>query len=164
MILKKNQSGRSMVEMLGVLAIIGVLSVAAIAGYRYAMNKKTANDIMHEVLIEAIYVAPQLENHGDLKLQNETLTTGHTVQTGYVRENLKDTYNFFITVEGVSSAVCREIARAEWREPYDIAVVATAGDDVYVGPESCGENENVDIDFMFDGGLKGEKSTCSWEE
>ena len=35
----KNQCGRSMVEMLGVLAIIGVLSVGGIAGYRTAMEK-----------------------------------------------------------------------------------------------------------------------------
>ena len=33
--------GRSMVEMLGVLAIIGVLSVGAIAGYSKAMMKVT---------------------------------------------------------------------------------------------------------------------------
>ena len=32
-------AGRSMVEMLGVLAIIGVLSVGAIAGYSKAMMK-----------------------------------------------------------------------------------------------------------------------------
>ena len=37
------QSGRSMVEMLGVLAIIGVLSVGAIAGYRKAMFKYKLN-------------------------------------------------------------------------------------------------------------------------
>ena len=30
----KNESGRSMVEMLGVLAIIGVLSVGGISGYK----------------------------------------------------------------------------------------------------------------------------------
>ena len=36
---KKSQSGRSMVEMLGVLAIIGVLSVGGIAGYSKAMEK-----------------------------------------------------------------------------------------------------------------------------
>ena len=33
------ESGRSMIEMLGVLAIIGVLSVGGIAGYSQAMNK-----------------------------------------------------------------------------------------------------------------------------
>ena len=39
----KSQSGRSMVEMLGVLAIIGVLSVGAIAGYSKAMMKYKLN-------------------------------------------------------------------------------------------------------------------------
>ena len=37
------QSGRSMVEMLGVLAIIGVLSVGAISGYSKAMDKYKLN-------------------------------------------------------------------------------------------------------------------------
>ena len=36
---KNDQSGRSMVEMLGVLAIIGVLSVGGISGYSKAMAK-----------------------------------------------------------------------------------------------------------------------------
>ena len=43
------QSGRSMIEMLGVLAIIGVLSVGGIAGYSQAMSKfkvtKTSDQI-----------------------------------------------------------------------------------------------------------------------
>ena len=41
--MKFYQSGRSMVEMLGVLAIIGVLSVGAIAGYSKAMMKYKLN-------------------------------------------------------------------------------------------------------------------------
>lgn len=40
---KINQFGRSMVEMLGVLAIIGVLSVGSIAGYSTAMRKYRLN-------------------------------------------------------------------------------------------------------------------------
>ena len=39
----KSENGRSMVEMLGVLAIIGVLSVGAIAGYSKAMFKYKLN-------------------------------------------------------------------------------------------------------------------------
>jgi len=38
-VFKSNQEGRSMVEMLGVLAIIGVLSVGGISGYSKAMAK-----------------------------------------------------------------------------------------------------------------------------
>ena len=42
-LIKFNEIGRSMVEMLGVLAIIGVLSVGAIAGYSKAMMKYKLN-------------------------------------------------------------------------------------------------------------------------
>ena len=42
---KKSQSGRSMVEMLGVLAIIGVLSVGGIAGYSLSMRRHRANQM-----------------------------------------------------------------------------------------------------------------------
>ena len=49
-----NESGRSMVEMLGVLAIIGVLSIGGIAGYTMAMNKVRANEIVGAVVQAAI--------------------------------------------------------------------------------------------------------------
>ena len=45
-LLNKTQSGRSMVEMLGVLAIIGVLSVGGIAGYSKAMFKYKVNQTL----------------------------------------------------------------------------------------------------------------------
>ena len=46
---KFNENGRSMVEMLGVLAIIGVLSVGGIAGYSKAMNKYKINKTTDQV-------------------------------------------------------------------------------------------------------------------
>ena len=50
---KNEQTGRSMIEMLGVLAIVGVLSVGGIAGYSKAMAKfkigKTQDQIMNIV-------------------------------------------------------------------------------------------------------------------
>ena len=46
---KKSQSGRSMVEMLGVLAIIGVLSVGGIAGYTLSMRRHRANQVVDYV-------------------------------------------------------------------------------------------------------------------
>ncbi|MBR2136928.1 MAG: hypothetical protein IJ852_03070 [Alphaproteobacteria bacterium] len=44
-----NQNGRSMIEMLGVLAIIGVLSVGGIAGYSKAMQKYRVNKTADQV-------------------------------------------------------------------------------------------------------------------
>lgn len=46
---KSEQSGRSMVEMLGVLAIIGVLSVGGIAGYSKAMAKFKTSKALDQV-------------------------------------------------------------------------------------------------------------------
>lgn len=46
---KKSESGRSMVEMLGVLAIIGVLSVGGIAGYSLSMRRHRANQVVDYV-------------------------------------------------------------------------------------------------------------------
>ena len=46
---KKTESGRSMVEMLGVLAIIGVLSVGGIAGYSLSMRRHRANGVVDAI-------------------------------------------------------------------------------------------------------------------
>ena len=45
----EEQSGRSMIEMLGVLAIFGVLSVGGIAGFSKAMNKFKTNKVADNV-------------------------------------------------------------------------------------------------------------------
>ncbi len=49
----KNQNGRSMIEMLGVLAIIGVLSVGGIAGYSKAMQKYRINKTIEQITLIA---------------------------------------------------------------------------------------------------------------
>lgn len=46
--MKKLQSGRSMIEMLGVLAIIGVLSVGGLAAYNAAMDRNEANELLYD--------------------------------------------------------------------------------------------------------------------
>lgn len=45
----KAQSSRSMIEMLGVLAIIGVLSVGGIAGYSKAMERYRVNETINQI-------------------------------------------------------------------------------------------------------------------
>ena len=49
--MKTNHIGRSMVEILGVLAIVGVLSVGGIAGYSTAMNKYKMNKQNEQILL-----------------------------------------------------------------------------------------------------------------
>ena len=70
----KSENGRSMVEMLGVLAIIGVLSVGAISGYskamfKYKLNKQAESFSM--LLNETIKLLPDLERHYGTNLQQQ---------------------------------------------------------------------------------------------
>jgi len=48
MVMKSEELGRSMIEMLGVLAIVGILSVGAITGYGKAMRKYKYNKLAGE--------------------------------------------------------------------------------------------------------------------
>ena len=59
----KTQKGRSMVEMLGVLAVVGVLSVGAIAGYNYAMRSHRANEMINAV--STLYTTGLSQKGGD---------------------------------------------------------------------------------------------------
>lgn len=75
--MKNSENGRSMVEMLGVLAIIGVLSAGAIAGYSKAMFQHKLNQFTdaHSLLLQnCMFLAPKLE--------------GNTSQTTYYTEKL----------------------------------------------------------------------------
>lgn len=60
--MKVCEKGRSMIEMLGVLAIVGVLSVGGIAGYSKAMAKYKINTLLSQVSeltmnIRSLYMA-----------------------------------------------------------------------------------------------------------
>ena len=81
---KKLESGRSMIEMLGVLAIIGVLSVGGIAGYSKAMTKFKTNKV-------ADNVAMIVTNIRTLYAQQKTYTgleNKTAVQMGVVPDEL----------------------------------------------------------------------------
>ena len=59
------ENGRSMVEMLGVLAIIGVLSVGAMSGYAKAMLKYKLNkqaESMNMLFVNAFQILRELDN------------------------------------------------------------------------------------------------------
>ncbi len=67
--MKQNQSGRSMIEMLGVLAIIAVLSVGGIAGYSKAMRMWKMNKTIGEY---SMLFAGLLEHLDSLRSEEQT--------------------------------------------------------------------------------------------
>ena len=56
-------SGRTLLEMLGVLAIVGILSIAALVGFTYAMNKHRANETIYDVMLRGTNVPMVDENY-----------------------------------------------------------------------------------------------------
>lgn len=52
--MKMHENGRSMIEMLGVLAIIGVLSVGGLYAYTTAMLKYRMNEVVHVASMMAV--------------------------------------------------------------------------------------------------------------
>ncbi len=116
----EDESGRSMIEMLGVLAIIGVLSVGGIAGYSKAMNKFKTNQVADNVSmlvanIKTLY-AQQNSYTGlnnvtavDMGVVPDELTGARTEASGTKTQNLENAFNGSVLIQasnskGVSSA------------------------------------------------------------
>ena len=68
--IKTNESGRSMIEMLGVLAIIGVLSVGGIAGYSKAMEKFKFNKAIDEYSTLLFGVVQHLDDFKHIQIKD----------------------------------------------------------------------------------------------
>ncbi|MBR3676427.1 MAG: type II secretion system protein [Alphaproteobacteria bacterium] len=64
------QNGRSMIEMLGVLAIIGVLSVGGLAGYSKAMTRYKVNKTTEEVMLIANSIRSVYANKKNYETMN----------------------------------------------------------------------------------------------
>lgn len=132
---KNEQSGRSMVEMLGVLAIIGVLSVGGIAGYSKAMTKfkitKTFDQVSMTVAnIRTLYSGQRnyagLATNLALKMgvvpaEMEGSATGTlvnafqgTVTVGTVNFNSQTASAFYISYGNMGSEACVQVVTSDW--------------------------------------------------
>ena len=120
----KMENGRSMVEMLGVLAVAGVLSIGGVAGYRYAIDKMNANDIINEVRKRAVTASQQRILGHDINLSeygdNGRIKGIHTVTA--TNDYAGDKGFFALTVSAVPQRVCDEILKQDWAMPVEMAI------------------------------------------
>ena len=145
--IKTNESGRSMIEMLGVLAIIGVLSVGGIAGYSKAMNKFKTNKV-------ADNVSMMVANIKTLYAQQKTyedLDNAEAVSMGVIPDELvsdrdagtlinafngavfvsqsdstveDDGKAFIIEFDSLSKEACITLATNDWGSGYSSGLIA----------------------------------------
>ena len=84
---KNFEAGRSMIEMLGVLAIVGVLSVGGIAGYSKAMEKWKVDKLISEY---SLLIHGLIEHYDSLiKQKNTTYIAQYALDLGLTPETWK---------------------------------------------------------------------------
>lgn len=145
--MRVNESGRSMIEMLGVLAIIGVLSVGGIAGYSKAMNKFKTNKIADNVSMIVTNIRTLYAQQNDyVGLNNKT-----AIQMGVIPDELGTDYGtgtltnafqgtvlidaaqsgnsgapnkaFVLTMNGLSREACVSLATNDWGSGYSAGLI-----------------------------------------
>ena len=133
---KSAQTGRSMIEMLGVLAIIGVLSVGALSGLNYVMDKNTANQIM----AEAYNHANALKTMYKIKMADgQNIYTGiknNRIQSAYFKDASKKV--ILLEAPNISKGVCTKLIKDESEnDPIFLSILV---DDAF---DECGQNNTV---------------------
>ena len=133
-----NQNGRSMVEMLGVLAIIGVLSVGGIAGYSKAMAKYKASRAMDQLSLLVANIRATFATMANYKdLDNVSArkysiasrdmygtSSGHLLNAfggnlvldsePYPRPDGLEDSGFKIEYHGLNEEACIQLATSDW--------------------------------------------------
>ncbi len=138
------ETGKSMVEMLGVLAIIGVLSIGGIAGYRMAMSYYKANEILTDVSLRATLVSTDIATNGalidgayDVELGNKN-AVGNTVTATAVSY----AGSFTVTVAGVDKDTCVVLSNQDMTKAGVLERMVNGGAD-----NTCLDTN--DISFVF---------------
>ena len=112
---KINETGRSMVEMLGVLAVIGVLSVGGIMGYKFGMMKYRVNEIVNELNIIAYDTGLKIQRLEEMT-EGEILSEENaTLRMGYGYQAVGYTDYFELSVLNVPKEDCNQLKQVEMK-------------------------------------------------
>ncbi len=158
------QQGRSMVEMLGVLAVIGVISIGGIAGYRMAMNRYQANQIANEINLMRTDAKMKVAQGAEKLMLGEPYDSGHlnfgsnyAVAFDFADIESEDEgvteAGYYIKISGISADVCKPLVTL--LNGMNETVALKVNDKEYNADSStdfCTEESNnaLEVDFSTD--------------
>ena len=162
------QTGRSMVEMLGVLAVMGVLSIGAVMGFNYGMNKHRANQVLSDIRL--IYQETRIPSVMHNIVNNNSLPENLEIeqQSAYDYSfSFPDLDDFIyeapkesepnllsVNVENVPQGVCDILLQ---NKPSYVLMLKVNGKSVW----SCDANTN-EMNYVFEASSDSlEVGTCS---
>ncbi len=134
--LKQNQSGRSMIEMLGVLAIVGVLSAGGIAGYSIAMKNYRVNKAANVIQVISTQARTFYSNdfagisckklgrlgylsseYYDASKADDAACVSSPIGSSWkIAQKQGDKSRYQIFINGVEKAACVRLAQMSWGE------------------------------------------------
>lgn len=158
--LKKEQSGRSMVEMLGVLAIMGAITIAAIAMISTAMKNQKRNTVQDEVTQIVTGVRALLGEYDDFSnIDNTTIfaAIGMNNRNPYggkyeLGVNMANTQQFVVSITGLSKSDCEFFKTKAWSD--SVAYIMSDGRNggATADPDSCNaENGRNTVRVIYGG-------------
>ena len=105
-----NQTGRSMLEITCVLAIIGVLGIASYLGIRTGLSKTQVSKIAYTINLQANALLMTLEaENAPINEDNDLILTYNKTENGYALTGFSnDEESFAITVHGVPKDICQQ--------------------------------------------------------
>ena len=134
--MQHNEKGRSLTEMIGVLAIIGVLAVVTVVGFRYAMSKLNANETLNDVRIAYMSIG--------VGTPQEWTPTEFIPVSGYTMSVRRDkSGRDFVWVKEVPDDICRILL--DMTEDSNMVLYTLMNDVI-----DC-QAQMQDIVFSFDG-------------
>ena len=113
--IKINETGRSMVEMLGVLAVIGVLSVGGIMGYKFGMMKYRVNEIINELNIIAYDTGLKIQRLEEMTAGEILSEENATLRMGYAYQAVGYADYFEVSVLNVPKEDCNQLKQVEMK-------------------------------------------------
>jgi len=120
----KQESGRSMIEMIGVLAIMMALTATAIATYNYAMNMQKRSTVNENVSNIVTGVRELLKGYDDFSnIDNSTIFAAMSMSnknpyggTYEVSVNPADARQFIVRIDGLSKSDCDALITRAWTD------------------------------------------------
>ena len=103
-----SELGRSLTEMLGTLAIMGILTIGGIAGFNYAMDKSKANDILDGINKRAIALSTYTLLGTNITASSLSAEFPNKIGDSTVAVAAEGD-GFNLTVSGVSDSVCDKV-------------------------------------------------------
>ena len=151
MTLREAESGRSMVEMLGVLAIVGVISIGGIAGYNYGMTQYRTNEVLDGANKRAYTIATQITLGIPLNLSE---FSEHDATSGGTFSSEVQNWNgeFGIQVDDVRQEVCENMIKMMGNNTPLRAITKSSDEktDLTVGDCEEGESNSLYLVYTLD--------------